>query len=70
MRRSMYRLGSLIASFMILAMVGCQQENPVEKTGKEITEHTQGAIDKAKEVGGTLEDAAEKTAEQVREAAE
>ncbi len=65
-----YGVGSLVASIMILAVVGCQQENPVEKTGTEITEYTQGAIDKAKEVGKTLEDAAEKTAEQVKEATE
>ena len=46
-----YGVGSLVASIMILAVVGCQQENPVEKIGTEITEHTQGTIDKAKEVG-------------------
>jgi hypothetical protein len=70
MRWYMYGLGSLVASLTIVAVVGCQQENPVEKTGKEITEHTQGAIDKAKGVGETLEDAAEKTAKEVKEATE
>ncbi len=65
-----YGVGSLVASILILAVVGCQQENSMEKTGKVITEYTQGAIDKAKEVGKIMEDAAEKTAEQVKEATE
>lgn len=70
MRWFVYRFGSLIASLTLLAMVGCQQESPVEKTGKEITGHMQDAIDKAKGVGETLEDAAERTAERVKEAEE
>ncbi len=70
MRWCVYDVGSLVASIMILAMVGCRQENSVEKTGIVITEYTQGAIDKAKGVGKTLEDAAEKTAEQMKAATE
>ena len=70
MRWCVYDVGSLVASIMILAMVGCRQENSVEKTDKVITEYTQGAIDKAKGVGKTLEDAAEKTAEQMKAATE
>jgi hypothetical protein len=70
MKWCVYGVGSLVASIMILAVVGCQQENPVEKTGTEMTEQNPGAIDKANEVGERLEDAAEKTAEQVKEATE
>lgn len=70
MRRCMYWLGSLVASMMVLVVVGCQQENPVEQTGKEVTEHSRNAIDNAEGVGETLEHAAERTAEQVKEAEE
>lgn len=70
MRWSAYGIASLIVSLTLVAMVSCQQESPVEKTGKEITEHAQNAIDKAKGVGETLEDAAQKTAEQAKEAGE
>lgn len=67
MKSFQYGLSSFVPALMILAMVSCQQENPAEKAGKEITDQAQDAMDKAKEVENIIENAAEKTANQVKQ---
>ena len=68
----------------IVGIVGCQRETPTEKTGAQnnqpvgvVDQAAQQAIDsiktpldKARGVEGTLEKAAEKTADKVRETAQ
>ncbi len=74
----------LIASLALVAMVGCEQEGPaenagthsdkaaeaVEKSSETLAGTAVRALNKAKAVGTVLEEAAENTAEQVKEATE
>ena len=70
MRRYVLAFSSLMTALALVTMVGCEQEDPVEKAGQEIMKSTQDALDKVRGVGGTLEKAGENTAEQVKEATE
>ena len=74
----------LVFVVLIVGIIGCQQETPAEKTGAQNTQPVgaveQAAqqaidsiktpIDKARGVEGTLEKAAEQTADKVKEAAQ
>lgn len=66
---------------LMIAVAGCQRENPVEKSQtaqpsrsvvdravRQSVEVIQTPMDKAREVEGTLNDAAARTAERVQEA--
>ncbi len=70
MKRYAFSMCALVASLALVSVGGCQQEDPVEKAGKEIIESAQDAINKATEVGATLEEAAKKRAGQVNEGSE
>ncbi len=84
MRRYAFNICVLMASLALVGVVGCEQEGPAEnpgtpsdKAGEAVEESSETlagtavrALDKAKDVGKVLEEAAENTAEQVKEATE
>lgn len=74
MRKYASSLCVLVASLALIGVVGCEKEGPAEKAGKEIDkavlETGKTALEKAKKVGKVLEEAAEETAEKVKEAVE
>ncbi len=84
MRRYAFGICVLMASFALVGVVGCDREGPAENASthsdkaaeavEESSETLAGtavrALNKAKDVGTVLEEAAENTAEQVKEATE
>ena len=74
MRKYASSLCVLVASLALIGVVGCEKEGPAEKAGTEIDkavlETGKTALEKAKKVGKALEEAAEETAEKVKEATE
>ncbi len=75
--QSMTRMLSVLSAFLLLAAIlGCGQEGPAERAGKQVDqaadnvlEAGQHMIDKAKGLGQTLEQSAGKTADQAKDAA-
>ncbi len=84
MRRYAFSICVLMASLALVGVVGCDREGPAEKVGRNIDKAAEAveessetlagtavrALDKARAVGTVLEEAAENTAEQVKEATE
>ena len=69
-----YKLSFLLGVLALVGLFGCKQESPAKKAteaaGQAAVDAIKTPIDKARGVEGTLEKAAEQTADRVKEAAQ
>ena len=84
MNKGHYHFLFLVCVVLIVGIVGCQQETPAEKTETQNNQPTRAVeqaaqqainsiktpMDKARGVEGTLEKAAEQTADKIKETAQ
>ena len=80
MKTSGYSFSLFLAALVVLGMVGCGQEAPktstptapsksvTDSTGQAVVDSIKTPLDKAHQVENTLKKAADKTADQVKEA--